>query len=944
MKKYFEYIAAGLLALTALSCEKAQDVVIDDNKDTIEDNYGVRMTVTARSQETLKSDIDLGLSAVVWDADDAIAIYDGTELREFTVVSRSANNTLATFAGSAAQVDTYYAISPYSATSLSGNEINVSIPSTQTVVGSHCVASDALLSTSTFASGSQLSFTNQFSLLKVTLQSSDVVSIQLKGNNGEGICGKRVFDTGSDTVTGTPNGKDIFLVYKETAGSVNSAFPAGDYFIALWPTTFSEGFKLVLTKSDGSKAAKSTSAPYTFVLNSGVNATTVDNITTWVPGTITTANQLKMWRRIAETYTEGETVRLGADIDLDGYNWIPAPNFKGIFDGQNHRIYNFSIGSDSDNCMGFIRVLGTPGGALAEFKNVVFEAGSIQLMNSACDSEAGPSDLKGWSYAGVIGYAKRLSKITNVVNYAPVSATSAVSTKHAIGGIVGGLDDQVTIENCVNHADITDLASCTTGEYSAIGGVVGVSEYSNNSIISCQNYGKVENQSVGTSCIAGILGHAPCKGLQMTECANHGFITNKASSVTGGTLNWDKAVSVAGVLGKFGQNNNANSYIDKCTNDGQICLGAAVEGDYRQAYGGIIGSISYKCQVRGCSNSGKIYDNATCGSNLAMGGILGSGSSSNLVITEAPDGIPCTNDGEIFHYKNHTSTTWFGGIAGIISTTATIEHSVNNGRLVSDPSGQGNANLYVGGICGASKGKIKNCINNGYVFTWAGKVTAYIGGICGGYESSYKPEQILDCTNNGWLGPYNTTGSSITGGIMSRFYPSETEVRRCTNTGLITSGNFYSDGTGNTPSPSVTSFQKKDYYMAGLFGRVEAPTYDVTDNVTDCIVACTIKNKTNADGCDDWTALIAGKTFSTGSTEYKLVFGTAGHPIMIVNTSSIEFADVSGSNETISTTAIANKWLMGSSSSLYSAANGSSDTDKVDFHYEIVTPTQAGIQ
>jgi hypothetical protein len=169
-------------------------------------------------------------------------------------------------------------------------------------------------------------------------------------------------------------------------------------------------------------------------------------------------------------------------------------------------------------------------------------------------------------------------------------------------------------------------------------------------------------------------------------------------------------------------------------------------------------------------------------------------------------------------------------------------------------------------------------------------------------------------------------------------------VRGCTSTGLITSGNFYSGGSGNTPSSTVTSYQKKDYYMAGLFGRVEAPTSDVTDNVTDCVVACTISNKTNADNCSDWTALIAGKTFSTSSTSYKLVFGTASNPILIVNNCRIEFADVPGSSETITTTAKACKWLMGASSSLYDATSGTSDASKVDFNFVLSTPAVSGIE
>ena len=943
MRKYMKYIAAGLVIMIGASCEKIQETTENEIKEIAYDGYGVPMSFKAKGQDVMKSDIDVGASAIVWDSDDAIAIYDGSQLREFSVSSRSNGNKIATFSGSAADVSTYYSVTPYSAATLD-TDIKVTIPATQTVIGDHCVDGEALVATATVAAGDDISFTNQFSLLKISLSGSDIVSVTLTGKSDEAICGEKVLSTSDGTFSGTPEGKTINLVYKASKEGAYGAFPAGDYFVVLWPGEFTGGFKLIMTKSDGSKAIKSTSASVTFTLNSGANASTIDDVTTWVPNTITTANQLKMWRRVAEYYAEGEEVKLGADIDLGGYAWAPATSFCGIFNGQNHKIYNFTVSDDTENRLGFIRTLGSSKGEAAVLKNVVFgssDGANADGSSSITMTRAGEGS---WMYAGIVGYAHLNSTVQNVKTFVPVTATASVTGKHAIGGIVGMTNQNVSIVNCVNRAPITDNSACATEDDSSIGGVVGWNDSQGLTVSGCENYGAVTNNCVGVSCIGGIMGKATCQSFRMEECSNHANITNAASSVTSGTNNWDKAVAVGGVLGRFGKNNNTNNYIDKCFNEGQICLGAETVEDYRQAYGGVIGTISYKCTVRGCSNMGKVYDDAVCNSDLSMGGILGSGSSSNLVLTKTEDGTPNTNDGEIFHYKKHNHETWFGGIVGYMTSSGTVEYSINNGRLVSDPSGQNvKKDLNAGGICGNSKGSILNCANNGYIFTWAGNLTVYIGGICGGYSSTYKPSRVLNCTHNGNLGPYNTTGSSITGGILARFYPSDTEVRGCTNTGLITSGNFYTGGSGNTPNASVSSYQKKDYYLAGLFGRVEAPTSDVTDNVTDCVVACTISNKTNADGCDDWTALIAGKTFSTGSTVYKLVFGTSTNPIMIVNTCSIEFSDVPASNETITTTALAKKWLMGSSSSLYSETDGSSNTDKVDFNFVLATPAQAGI-
>lgn len=938
-----KYIAAGLVIMIGASCEKMQETTIEnETKNFVYDGYGVLMSFRAKGQDVMKSDINVGASAVVWDSDDAIAIYDGSALREFTVSSRTNGNKIATFSGSAAEVGTYYSVSPFSAATLD-TDIKVNLPSTQTVIADHCVDGEAMVATATVASGADISFTNQFSLLKINLSSSDIVSVTLAGKGNEAICGEKVLSTSDGSFSGTPEGKTINLVYKATKEGAYAAFPAGDYFIVLWPTEFTEGFKLIMTKSDGSKAVKSTSSDVTFALNSGANASTINDVT-FVPPVITTASQLKMWRRVAEYYAEGEEVKLGADINLEGYAWTPVPSFPGIFNGQNHKIYNFTVSDNTENRLGFIRTLGSSNGEAAVLKNVVFgssDGTSADGSSSITMTRAGDGS---WMYAGLVGYAHLNSTIQNVTNFVPVSADAAVTGKHAIGGIVGMTNQNVTIEDCVNRAPITDNSACETTDDSSIGGVVGWNDTQGLTVSGCENFGAVTNNCIGVSCIGGIMGKATCQSFRMEECSNHANITNAASSVTSGTDNWDKAVAVGGVLGRFGKNNNTNNYIDKCLNEGQICLGAETVSSHRQAYGGVIGSITYKCTVQGCSNTGKVYDNAVCNSDLSMGGILGSGSSSNLVLTKAEDDTPNTNSGEIFHYKNHKNPTWFGGIVGYMTSTGTVEYSINNGRLVCDPSGQGTADLYAGGICGNSKGKILNCTNNGYIFTWAGKITAYIGGICGGYSSTYKPSRVINCKNTGNLGPYNTTGSSITGGILARFYPSDTEVRGCTNTGLITSGNFYSGGSGNTPNPTVSSYQKKDYYMAGLFGRVEAPTSDVTDNVTDCVVACTISNKTTADDSANWTALIAGKTFSTSSTKYKLVFGTSTNPIMIVNTCSIEFSDVPASNETITTTALANKWLMGSSSDFYSAAYGSSDTSKVDFHFTVVTPATAGIE
>jgi hypothetical protein len=46
-----------------------------------------------------------------------------------------------------------------------------------------------------------------------------------------------------------------------------------------------------------------------------------------------------------------KTIRLNANIDLSGMNWVPIENFSGNFDGQGYVIENLTISGDIQNSM-----------------------------------------------------------------------------------------------------------------------------------------------------------------------------------------------------------------------------------------------------------------------------------------------------------------------------------------------------------------------------------------------------------------------------------------------------------------------------------------------------------------------------------------------------------------------------------------------------------------
>ena len=960
MKKLSLYFIIGLAATAFIACDREKDALTPDPKDQEEEvvvDNKVPMVFSAVIEET-KSNISG--KYVVWENGDKIAIFDGSDINEFIAGNVSADGVSADFSGSAASVATYYAVAPKAAaTNLSteNTRISIKIPGSQTVKEGRCVDPAGLVSTAVSSGTTDLHFVNQFSLMKVTLTRSDVASVMLIGNNDESISGTNHFYYGGE---GAPyvnltnaGGKDVTLTYEDSSGNP-AAFPAGDYYISIWPTTFSAGYKLILTLSDGSKTLLNTGDAVVFPRNGGSDLKNIDNISTFCPATIMTAAQLKMWRRLAEAgaYAEGDEVKLGADINLGGYAWTPIYEYLGIFNGQNHKIYNFTISSTADK-VGFIGTLGSSNAEEAQLKDVVFGSSNGTSYDGTSSIEI-TGARSGWTYGGIVGYAHKKTTISGVTNFIPVSAAASVTGKHAIGGISGsgdgGSGNGITITECHNYGAITDNsthATVTEENLSAIGGILGATNGSYTVVSNCVNHAAIQNNCIGVSRLGGIVGKAWDGNCTFENCSNEGNITNNAASITDVEGDWDHTVGVGGICGAF-TSSKSGLLINKCSNSGTLTMAASPNASYYVAYGGIIGNATYGGSIKGCTNTGKITESATCGAKFCAGGIIGLIYTKNLVVTKADDNTYNTNSGEIWHLKNHSSDNYFGGIVGFMNANALVEYCINNARIVSDAPSSGDAvqtsndKFSFGGICGAATGKIKNCTNNGYIFAWSSAINVYIGGICGGgYKAnSCKPAQILDSTNNGWLGPHQVKGSSAIGGILSEFSPANTEVRRCTNTGRITTGRFY---LKNDPAiQTITSYQEKDFFMGGLFGRVLAVSSDVTDNVTDCIVACTISNK-SAGKYDDYSGIIAGEYLGTSSNS-KMVFGTSANPIMIVNTCSFEFSSASGSNETLTTTAIANKWLVGSHSSLYDATNGSSNTSKLDFNYTLVTPAQAGIE
>ena len=129
--------------------------------------------------------------------------------------------------------------------------------------------------------------------------------------------------------------------------------------------------------------------------------------------TITTAEQLAAVAAAVNGGNDynGVTIKLGADLDLNGHNWTPIGNdyhrFKGTFDGDNHTISNLTI--SGGNYVGLFGVV---------------ESGTVQnvtLTNTTVNGDYFVGGLVGENYGEVSG---------NTV-------FSEVSGNEDVGGLVG---------------------------------------------------------------------------------------------------------------------------------------------------------------------------------------------------------------------------------------------------------------------------------------------------------------------------------------------------------------------------------------------------------------------------------------------------------------------------------------------------------------------------
>lgn len=298
---------------------------------------------------------------------------------------------------------------------------------------------------------------------------------------------------------------------------------------------------------------------------------------------ITDVDELKHFRdnvNKGTTYS-GETVSLGADINLKNESWTPIGNkndiekiynpFEGIFDGQNHKISNLKIDEPQTSSVGLfgyttdgeIKKLVVENAVVTGYLEVGVVAGTPYTSEYSNITVTGHVEVNGYAYVGGVGGKNAYADWTNIlVNVDSSSYVKANSENYRtyVGGVIGFMGEgNHTMTNLTSDIDVT-------GSTCDVGGIVGIAHYGN-TFINCSSSGNVtivnamdEGDQLEIGGIAGVWMNHTLGSVSFINCS----YTGKLSSKLNGNLVEDGSYPYGGLIGyKYNRNSNVGELIIK---------------------------------------------------------------------------------------------------------------------------------------------------------------------------------------------------------------------------------------------------------------------------------------------------------------------------------------------------------------------------------------------
>ncbi len=443
--------------------------------------------------------------------------------------------------------------------------------------------------------------------------------------------------------------------------------------------------------------------------------------------------------------------------------------------------------------------------------------------------ETGAIDGKSF-VGGILGIHLTDADVSNSCKDVAIGCTNAapLTGTWRIGGIIGAVQANINVDNCMNLATGTFSGSLTD-----IGGIVGVGlkTKDNAGTIVIKNSVNKANIAKDSGTLGGILGYGEL-ATTIENCINYGNLTNnKTNNFTAGIL---------AVL-----ENGAAATVKSCQNKGNI----TVKNHRNNGVAGVLAYTGGTNTITYCINNGNVTvttdgDGVKCG---WVGGVVGwakgvcdhNKNTGNITQTGSQVG---RDDGD-----------GLGGVAAVLNGGSKVTNCVNEGAV------SGKLVRHIGGVVGfiynnGSGAYIKNCVNKGTVTKTQRQDDGGVGGILGAAANTALIEY---CTNTAAV---TVDGTALgVGGILGHASGSNTTINNCINSGALKTTEYKngSDGLGGILGVATGAVTVQSCTNAST-GTVEGSAWGVSG-----VLGYTTGNAT-VKGCTNQAAVTANNTHGVG--------------------------------------------------------------------------------
>lgn len=772
------FIAALVVAMTAVSCVQEMNTEIP-----APETSAVTFDATFDASAT-KAVLDGTTGKVAWEAGDQVNILVDEGNYLYTAAQAGATTYLTTEAEDVPTEGTYYALFPYDAdAALADGVITTALPAEQTaVLGSFTTHLAVAQTTDT-----KLAFKNVCGLVKVNVSAENVTKIVFEGNNEEIVAGDievTVSDTPSwERLGGDPDpdpdqDPDLASLASVRSTPVASTsvtlVPAegqtilakGDYYFAVLPQTFTNGFKVTAYKGDKASVIRNVITEVV-IARAGMIAGKSFGIdgsgTEEDPYILKTPQDMVDMRSLAKL--GGETwFKMANDIDMKGIDWVPV-NYdqyferKIHFDGGNFTISNLTCDKKKS------------GGDYASLFGVLYgSCVNLKIDKAVITSTSGCGVLGG--YVGTTGLPAIVENVT-------ITNSSVTNAGAATGGVCGN----------AREAMFTNVSfqGTVTGAGQDTGGFVGKLSGTYNEFNNCTVKATVVTTYAGNARCGGFIGWNSSTATTITDCqvldgstlTHNGALSKVAETTCGGFIGYGDLDGVTLTItgcsadvdvdaGEYGQMNSCFigrlAYASTVTITDSYATGT-VEGS-QNYFGGMIGCMSgtNNTTITNCHFSGKVKGAS------GVGGLVGAvENTAVLTVTES------SATGTVTNTANNC-----GGLVGLVSNSVEVTDSHFDGNIV--------VSGYAGGIVGGTGTSASKCkISRSYSTGTLAASKAYCGGIFGVSQGVASGMVVEDC----WSSMILVVTGQQCGGIVGTTLTGIT-IKNCFASGYIeskTSGN-----------------------------------------------------------------------------------------------------------------------------------------------------------